>query len=178
MNPALRKFGFNEALLENWCDVIRRDVPDDAIVNEDEPIRPVSVAFCRLFKKPKKAWNACIKLNFHSFKYVAMKPGFHTFVCKIYDGRVLTVDVVKQPRELFRRVVEEVILGLADQALELKLQAVAEQQEAASARKAELAEKLGPNIDLKVPDGMVLDDAMIDSIHEVINNIQESPAPV
>lgn len=179
MNPALRKFSFNESMLENLCVVIKRDVPDDPILDENEPIHPVSIAFCRLFKKPKKAWNSFNKLNIHSLRYVNIKPGHHTFVCKAYNGKVLTVDIPKQAQEYFKGIVEHVLLGLADQILEMKLEEYLAQQKAEDERKALLADKLGPNVDFKVPDGMVLDDTMIDSIHEVINNIQhQQPASV
>lgn len=176
MNPALRKFSFNELLIDELCSVVRKDVPDDPIIDEHEPIRPVSIAFCRLFTKPKKAWNTFNKLNIHSLRYVAMKPGFHTFICKAYNGKVFTVDIAKTQPEYFKGIVELVVLGLADQILEMKLEEVMKQQEADRARKALLAEKLGPNVDVTLPEGLEIDDEMVNSIHDVIESIKEQPA--
>lgn len=172
MNPALRKFGFNDALLEDLCTVIKRDIPED-VMNEFEPIRPVSILFCRTFKKPKKAFNAFTKLNIHNFKYLAMKPGYHTFVCKAYNGKVFSVDVAKQEHQLLKHVVQTVLLGLADQILDMKLSEYAEYLKKEEERKTLLHDKLGKDVDLKVPDGMVVDDAMLESINDVLEDIRQ-----
>lgn len=176
MNPALRKYSFNEALLEELCTILKnslsRNTDSDPIIDEEEPIRPVSIEFCRMFKKPKKAWNAFIKLNIFNLTCVSIKPGYIRFVCKAYNGKIITADVQKDPNRLFKHIVEHVLLGLADQVLNFKIEELAELQKQEAEKKAKVREELGLDIDLKVPEGLEMTDEMLGSIKNVINDIK------
>lgn len=174
MKPELRKYGFNELLLEDLCRVLKTPIDEsDPITDDQEPIRPVSVEFCKRFKKPKKAWNSFIKLNIHNLRHTTIKPGYHHFICKAYNGKIITADIAKDPNRLFKHVVEHVLLGLADQILDIKMEELAEMQRQDQIKKAKVREELGLDVDLKVPDGVEMTDEMMSGIKGVLETIKQ-----
>lgn len=170
MSSLLRKYGITDRLLEEFSMVIQRENKDpQSFTHEDEIEIPVSVEFCKSFKKPKKIWNSCIKMNIHNLQSVKIKPGYYTFICKSMIGNIFHIDIEKTPGLSHKRALEKALDGLAEQILELKAIKVAKKQ----AEQAKLKERL-QGVDLKLPDGLELTDDLVDQIEGVLDEIKTS----
>lgn len=167
MNP-LRKYGITDAVLNDIAFVAKHNPDQTSMANSDRPEIPVSVDMCKAGKKPKKIWNSFIKMNMHNFIYVNTKPGFYSFVCKAYNGQIFNVDIEKVSHLSYIRAVEKALTGLADQILELKVIELAKRQK----QQEELREKLG-GVDLNLPEGMELNDELVESISGILDDIKE-----
>lgn len=182
----LRKFSITDRVLDDICTLAMHNPDQTCMLDDNLPMvpgtenrltgaeyYPASLTACKAARRPKKMWNAFIKMNIYNFMYVATKPGYHSFVCKAYNGQIFNVDIKKRPSLSYKRAVIEALVGLTDQILEIKVIAIAQLQKAQEERQAQLRAKFG-DVNFNLPEGVELTDELVDSIGDVLDQVKDA----
>lgn len=86
----LRPYGFNATLLNDLIEVTKYNPEQLFIANENKPIRVVSVSLLANSKQPKKLLKVLKQIGIYNMLCVNTRPDYYTFICKTYEGKLLT----------------------------------------------------------------------------------------
>lgn len=163
MLKKLKPLGVNQLMLDNILKLALNNPDKASMIGESRPDSPVSLTVARASRHPKKLHKIFLKAGIYNLVTVAKDPGHYSFVCKLFNGRILERNLPKSEYRDLKQALAEALVLLSEEINGIR--------EAYEVEQKAMSDQL-KNANIKINGSANLTPELVQSITEMVKKIE------